>query len=191
MLSYFQGTHTEFWWFDYQKRDIRSYVVHHKTDRCSRGGPLTFVFPRGPLVKLFLAHIYEGQHLITRHLGSKMIRMFTTKSGKEFSSVTFTHYWKTLMDTTDTGGVHYFPPSGARTTFVEDYTSTNGVEPAMWDGAAHIMGNSPRQWGASYRPTRVAREAQRAADGYEAYTNARMGEDAEEELEERRVLTVT
>jgi hypothetical protein len=153
-------------------------------------GALEFVFPRGPLVKLFLAHIYQGWHVITRNHGERMIRMFTTRTGKAFGNVTFVQFWKTMMATTDTKGVGYFAPSGARTAFVEDFTSNNGVEPAMWDGAAHIMGNTTRQWGASYRPTRVGREAQRTVDAYEAYTNARMGEDAEEELEERTIISV-
>lgn len=181
----------EWWFFDYRKRDIRSYVEHHKNDRHGRGGPLEFVFPRGPLLKLFLAHIYQGHQLLTLHLGERMIRMFTTRTGKEFNSVTFVHFWKSLMDTTDTKGVPYFAPSGARTTFIEDYTSTHGVEPAMWDGASFIMGNSPRQWNASYRPTRVGREAQRAVNAHAMYTSARMEEDAEEEREERTIVTVT
>lgn len=169
---------------------MRSYVEHHKNDRHERGGPLEFVFPRGPLVKLFLAHIYEGHAMLTQHLGERMIRMFTTKTGKEFNSVTFVQFWKSMMDTTDTKGVAYFPPSGARTAFIEDYTSLNGVEPAMWDGASAIMGNSTKQWNASYRPTRVAREAQRAVDAHAGYTGARMMEDAAEEREERDVILV-
>ncbi len=185
-----QDEDTEWWFFDYKERDIRSYVTHHKNDMHARGGPLEFVFPRGPLLKLFLAHIYQGHDLITRHRGSKMIRMFTTKTGNEFNNVTFVHFWKTLMETTDTMGVNYFAPSGARTAFIEDYTSKHGVEPAMWDGASHIMGNCPRQWGASYRPTRVAKEAQRAVDAHAAYTNARMAEGAQEERDDRNVLPV-
>jgi hypothetical protein len=181
---------TEWWYFDYDERDVRSYVKHHKNDRHGRGGALEFVFPRGPLVKLFLAHIYKGWHVITRHLGDRMIRMFTTRTGNAFISVTFVQFWKNMMETTDTKGVAYFAPSGARTAFVEDFTSKNGVEPAMWDGAAHIMGNTTRQWGASYRPTRVGREAQRTVDAYAAYTNGRMEDDAEEEREERTVISV-
>lgn len=185
-----QEPDTEWWYFEYSERDIRSYVKHSKNDRHERGGPLEFVFPRGPLVKLFLAHIDQGHHLITRHLGDRMIRLFTTKTGKEFNCVTFSQYWTTLMGTTDTKGVPYFAPSGARTVFIEDYTSKHGVEPAMWDGAASIMGNSTRQWNASYRPTRVGREAQRAVDAYATYTDARMEAGAEEERQTRTVVRI-
>jgi hypothetical protein len=69
----------------------------------------------------------------------------------------------------------YFPPSIARTVFVEDYTSEYGVEPDMWDGAAVIMGNSTVQWRASYNPSRKRRDATNALSLHEAYVAARTG----------------
>jgi hypothetical protein len=69
----------------------------------------------------------------------------------------------------------YFPPSLARTVFVEDYTSEYGVEPDMWDGAAVIMGNCTAQWKASYNPSRKRRDASQALKRHEAYVAGRTG----------------
>jgi hypothetical protein len=67
----------------------------------------------------------------------------------------------------------YFPPSLARTMFVEDYTSEYGVPPEFWDGAAAIMGNSVAQWGQSYNPSKIRRLAQRAVNAHAAYVEQR------------------
>jgi hypothetical protein len=167
----------EEWHFDYSIRDVCCSVVHGKNDRRHGSSPLTLVFPRGPLVKLMLAHVFAGQRMLTLERGDAMIRLFVTRQGKEFSDATFVHFWRTLMEATDTNGIEYFPPSKARTVFVEDYTSRYGVEPDMWDGAASVMGNCVRQWEASYNPSRRQRLAQKAVEAHAQYSARRM-EDA-------------
>ena len=157
---------------------MRSSIVHGKTDRSAAAAPLEFIFPRGPLVKLYLAHIYKGQKRLTQLKGDRMIRMFTTRQGNEFSNVTFAQFWSNLQQSTDTTGMEHFCASRARTAFVEDYTSQLGVEPDLWDGAACLMGNTVRQWTASYRPHRRQMLAQRSVDAHAEYCNRRMEEDA-------------
>jgi hypothetical protein len=108
------------WHFDYAKVTIRSVVVHGKNDR--RGdahSTIEYDLPRGPLMKLMLAHITLGHALLTLEKGDKMVRLLVTAQGREFSDSTFCHYWATLMASTATGGIAYFRPSLARTMFVE------------------------------------------------------------------------
>ncbi len=180
----------EVWLFDYHKRDVRSTIVHGKNDRGAGASPFEFVFPRGPLVKLYLAHIYSGQKRLTQLQGDRMIRMFVTKQGKAFTNVTFSQFWTGLQESTDTSGMAHFCASRARTTFVEDYTSANGVEPDLWDGAACLMGNTVRQWTASYRPMRRQHIAQRSVDAHAEYCNRRMEEDLASNIPYREVEEV-
>jgi hypothetical protein len=165
------------WLFDYEKRAVSIVVVHSKNDRRRSNSPLEYTLPRGPLSKLVLAHVKEGHKLLTLEREDSMLRLFVTKQGKEFNDATFCQFWETLMSST-ASGMKYFPPSLARTVFVEDYTSEYGVEPDMWDGAAVIMGNSTAQWSASYNPSRKRRIAGRAINGHEAYVTARTGAGA-------------
>ncbi len=94
--------------------------------------------------------------------------------GLEYNDVTFRNFWKWAMEKS-APNLKYFPPSLARTVFVEDYTSEYGVEPDMWDGAAVIMGNCTTQWKASYNPSRKRRNATQALSCHEAYVAARTG----------------
>lgn len=56
-----------------------------------------------------------------------------------------------------------FPPSLARTMFIDEFSAGFGVLPKDWaEGAANIMGNTVPQWSASYAPRRKSRMAQRA-----------------------------
>ena len=162
------------WLYDYEKRAVSIVVVHTKNDRRRNNSPLEYTLPRGPLSKLVMAHVKEGHKLLTLEREDTMLRLFVTKQGKEFNDATFCQFWETLMSST-ASGMQYFPPSLARTAFVEDYTSEFGVEPDMWDGAAVIMGNSTEQWRASYNPSRRGRNARRAIGGHEAYVTARTG----------------
>ena len=110
----------DFWHFDYAKVNIKSVVVHGKNDR--KGGAhstIEYDLPRGPLLKLMLAHITLGHALLTLEKGDRMVRLFVSAQGKEFSDSTFCQYWSTLMASTATGGITYFRPSLARTIFVE------------------------------------------------------------------------
>jgi hypothetical protein len=166
----------ESWFFDYNKRDVRSVVVHSKNDRRQGSSVVEMVFPRGPLLKLFLAHVFEGHRLLTLERDTPIQRLFVNKRGSIFNDTTFVHYWASLMAQTETGGMTYFAPSFARTSFIEDYTSEFGVDPEMWDGAAIAMGNSLPQWGASYNPSKRSRMAQRALVGHGDYTARRAGE---------------
>lgn len=166
----------EVWFFDYDKRDVRNVVVHGKNDRRQGSSVVEMVFPRGPMLKLFLAHVFEGHRLLTLEQERPIQRLFVNKKGSIFNDTTFVHFWASLMAQTDTGGMSYFAPSYARTAFIEDYTSEFGVDPEMWDGAAIAMGNSLPQWGASYNPSRRSRMAQRAVGGHGEYTARRAGE---------------
>lgn len=69
-------------------------------------------------------------------------------------------------------GLPIFPPNAARTIFVEAYTSANGAEPDYWDGAAAVMGNTVRQWSASYRPNRLVNAAEQAIEAHTSFVQA-------------------
>lgn len=91
--------------------------------RAGNASHLQFDIPRGPLLKLLLVHIRAGHRLITQESGDQMVNLLSTKRGKAFSNVTFIHYWAALMSEVDTMGQAYFPPSLARTMFIEQTTS--------------------------------------------------------------------
>jgi len=164
----------EEWYFGYKQKKISSYVVHGKTEFRSAGGVnLDYDLPRGPLTKLLLAHMSEGHTLLTQEKITPVPSLFVTTTGIAFSAPPlFTQAWKRIMINCPIAarlGLKYFAPSAARTVFVEGYTSTHGVGPDTWDGAALIMGNSVSQWFASYNPSRKRRLAQVAISHHSSY----------------------
>lgn len=93
---------------------------------------MEYTFPRGPLLKLLLAHI-EGHKLLTQFTGERMVYLFSTKLGKPFKSANFDYFWeKQLMDQVDTKGQDYFAPSLTRTMYIEHITSITGISPEFW-----------------------------------------------------------
>ena len=73
-----------------------------------------------------------------------------------------------------------FPPSLARTMFVDEFSAAFGVLPKDWaEGAANIMGNTVEQWKASYAPKRKSRLAQLAIASHQLITRARIAEAAQ------------
>ena len=152
---------------------------HHKTDR--RGfGAIEFEMPSGPLTRMLLLHIDYGHKLITQCVGDNVKTLFNSRAGQAFSAPTYTHYWKTIMKSATK--VPYFPPSLARTSFVDQYTTLNGEEPALWEGAATVMGNTVKTWMLQYNPLKRARDAQAAVDRHSDFA-ATMGFTAEEDDE--------
>ena len=83
------------------------------------------------------------------------------KKGKPFNDSLFVHWWMGVFKTVDTRGQMYFPPSLARTVFVEDWLAQYGAEPTdleMCEGIAISMGSSTSQWRAGhYNPNRRQR----------------------------------
>lgn len=161
--------------------NLRFFAPHHKTDR--KGfGPIEFELPSGPLTRMLLMHIDYGHKLITQNVGDDVKTLFNSRAGQAFSAQTYTHYWKTIMKSATK--VPYFPPSLARTSFVDKYTSLNGEEPAMWEGAATVMGNTVKTWMLQYNPLKRQREAQAAVDTHHHFTGS-MGFGEEEEEDTR------
>ena len=94
---------------------------------------MEYTIPRGPLLKLLLAHIEEGHRLLTQCTGQRMLYLFATSTGKHFQSCNFDYFWeKQLMDRIDTRGQEYFAPSMARTMYIEHITSSTGISPEFW-----------------------------------------------------------
>ena len=150
------------------RRSLRFIAPHHKTDR--RGfAAIQIDLPGGIFTKLLLIHIDHGHKVLTQGTGDYMPYLFSTRSGKPFSTANFTQYWKAIMKTAV--GVPYFAPSLARTSFVNTYTNEFGVEPALWDGAATIMGNTVKMWNEQYNPLKRGREAQAAVDRHSAFAD--------------------
>lgn len=150
------------WHFSYGAEKVKLFIEHGKNDRREKKEQykVDVAFPRGVVSKLWAVHLGVGQQLLTHHLPFEQPRVFVSKPGNAFSDVTFTHYWERLMhDAEGEFDLHYFPPSMARTIFIEHYTSKHGVTPDLIDGAASIMGNSAAQWRATYNPSRKRRLA--------------------------------
>lgn len=161
------------WWFEYDNTTIISHVVHGKNEFRGQGVELTYSLPRGTLTKLLLAHIGEGHKVLTQGTGGAD-RLFVTATGIAFANKPplFTQHWEKIMRRCPIAAakkIAYFPPVAGRRIFVEGYTSSNGVEPDLWDGAAHVMGTSVRRWGETYNPSRKRRQAQQAVDNHSNY----------------------
>jgi hypothetical protein len=92
------------WHYNYSTSSVRSVVVHHKNDRRSHAAPLEYLFPRGSVTKLLLAHIHHGQTVLTLATRERMVRLFVKRTGGEFSDATFVHFWAKLMKSHDTLG---------------------------------------------------------------------------------------
>lgn len=165
------------WWFEYDNTCITSHVVHGKNEFRGQGVALDYKLPRGTLTKLLLAHIGEGHKVLTQATGGE-VRLFVTSTGIPFAKPSlFTQHWEKLMRRCPIAAaksIPYFPPVAGRRIFVEGYTSSNGVEPDLWDGAAHVMGTSVRRWGETYNPSRKRRQAQLAVDNHSNYMASMM-----------------
>ena len=144
-------------------------ILHGKTDRkCDM--QLSFQVPDGDFAFLFLVHMDEAHIILTQeNAQAAERRLFVSRYGRAFNNVTFCHYWKTTMQRT-AKHIKYFPPVAARTIFVEAFTDRDGgVATEFWDGAAAVMGNSTRQWAASYNPSKRLREASHTISNYGAF----------------------
>ena len=145
------------------------------------GRPLTYHFPSGPLTKLLLAHIKEGHRLITQCTGTEPPQLFISSAGNPFTDATFTQYWTQIMSSSTARGQRPFPPSLARTMFIEEFTKIHGEMPDLWDGCSHVMGNSVNQWNKHYR---ISKKDRGAAAAITAHTEARSRHD-DKEVEEK------
>eukprot|EP00955_Chlamydomonas_euryale_P070239 360693-Chlamydomonas_euryale.AAC.1 len=153
---------------------LTTHVVHGKTEFSNGGGVvMKYTIPCGPLTKLLLAHIMEGHTLLTQAGGTIVPNLIVTSRGEAYPCPSvFTQTWARIMKGCPIAarlGLQYFAPSAARTIFVEGYTSTHGVGPELWEGAALIMGNSVQQWFQSYNPSKKRRLAQQTVDNHSAY----------------------
>ena len=165
-------------YFGYNTTNLVLVVAHGKNDRRGVGVDLEFTLPRGDLTKLMLAHIHMGHEVLTLSQHLPQTRLFVKpKGGNAFTNdSTFTQMWESLLVKCPIAnglGITYFPPMEARRMFVEEYTSMHGVGPSLWDGAAYVMGNSTRQWEATYNPSRKQRRAQEAVDAHSSFVNKR------------------
>jgi hypothetical protein len=160
------------------------HIRHGKNDRRPSSSEycLSFKVPESLLCRLLLAHIRYGHPILTQLSNAVgRSRLFVTGSGNAFSDATFVQYWTSAMkNTAFTFGLDYFPPSKARTVFVEAYTEQNGgMEPEFWDGASAIMGNSPKQWEKTYNPSRRQRNATSAVHSYQEFVKRQRQKAAE------------
>jgi hypothetical protein len=149
-----------------QSFSVRLIAVHHKTSENKGIAPIEYTIPPGLLTDVLLAHIQHGQPFLTELLPKKNIMMFNSNAGNPFNDQTFNHYWEGLMGRS---GQQYFPPSLARTVFVDRYTGANGMDPELFEGAAACMGNTPKQWRASYAPNLKRHKAQASADAHASF----------------------
>ncbi len=94
---------------------------------------------------------------------------FVTREGKSMTPANFCHWWRNSMESS---GIPYCRATLARSSFVSQYTSTVGVSPDMWSGAATCMNNTVAQWDAEYNYNKRPREAQAAIDGHAAFVDA-------------------
>lgn len=162
--------------FGYNSTDVAFHVEHGKTDKHGNFVPLDVILPRGNLTKLLLAHIEQGQAVrvgYTPDPEGSATSLLISGGGKTFTNSTFDHYWAGLLRRT-AKDIPHFPPSLARTSYVEDFIAGMGDKPQTWDGAAVIMGNSVKTWTQNYAPTRRLRSARETIALHAEFTRRRM-----------------
>lgn len=171
------GEATDTWeHFAYQTTDVAFHVEHGKTDKHGNFVPLDVVLPRGNLTKLLLAHISQGQAVRMGYAPDPegpATPLFVSGGRLPFSNCTFDQYWAGLLKRT-ARDIPHFPPSLARTSYVEDFMSGMGDKPRTWDGAAVIMGNSVKTWRQNYAPTLRVRSAREVIALHAEFTRRRM-----------------
>lgn len=152
----------DFWDAGYTTESFRLHIVHGKNDRRASAESYKYSIdlPRGDLTALMSIHVKVGRGILTLTTpdDEPETRLFVSDAGMAFTDATFTQYWGKLMrQGAAAHALPYFAPSKARTIFVEAYMSATATDPDAWEGAAAIMGNSPRQWRDSYTPNRKRR----------------------------------
>ncbi len=150
-------------------RRIHFKAPHHKNDR--RGfSAIEFDLPEGKLTERLLDHIDYGHQMLTQLASGSVLTkgdlpspiLFVSRAGNPFSTCTFSQFWTSIIREVEE--IPHFPPSLARTAFVDSYTAQYGEEPLCWEGAATIMGNTTGTWGLHYNPLQRGRQAQAAVD---------------------------
>jgi hypothetical protein len=145
---------------------VRVIAIHHKTSENKGIAPIEYTIPPGLLSDVLVAHIKHGQPFLNELLPKKNIMMFMSNAGNPFNDQTFNHYWEGLMARS---GQRYFPPSLARTSYVERFIGANGKDVDLCEGAATCMGNTPKQWRASYAPNLKRQKAQASVDAHASF----------------------
>ncbi len=158
-------------------RHIRFRAPHHKNDR--RGfGAIEFDLPEGKLTERLLDHIDFGHAMLTQLASSAVLKkgelpspiLFVSRAGNPFSPCTFSQFWTSIIREVEE--IPHFPPSLARTSFVDSYTAQYGEEPMFWEGAATIMGNTTKTWGEHYNPLQRGRQAQDAVNRHAQFADS-------------------
>lgn len=151
----------------YSTTKVTCIIEHGKNEFRGCGSALQYDLPRGDITKLMLWHIHYGHKTLTLEQGKQTTELFVKRTGAAFQSAPeFTQYWGTVMTGSN---VPYFAPSAGRTIFVEGYTSGNGADESLWEGAALVMGNSVRRWKESYNPSRKRRLVELAMGNQQGY----------------------
>lgn len=186
-----QSRASDSWGTGYASTSVTLHIVHGKNDRrpCRDAYRINFPLPRGKCTKLLIRHITEGFRILNKETVEDPPRtrefLFSPKSNVPFSDSTFCQYWKRVMlSTARPFGLAYFPPTKARTIFVEEYVRVHGTEPAMWDGASIIMGNSAEQWFKSYMPSHKRTLARMAVARFGEYAQGVREVEGQEEGQE-------
>ena len=162
---------------------VTLHIVHGKNDRrsCKSQYNVSFDFPQSDYTFCWLVWARLGNPLMTAQKGTGKLgsnkRMFVTNTGLGFNDVTFCQYWKEAMSDTralEDFGQIYFPPSKARTSFVEAFTEVGGgaemdLDADEREGAAAIMGNTEEQWRANYNPSFRQRQVDATMAGFHKF----------------------
>ena len=159
---------------------VRSHVVHGPKQERGRFTAINYLFPPGDLTRLMVTHIKYGHQLLVQEQHPPVTALFVGKNGSDIThnDSLFTQLWNGMMVRCPVAaslGLRRFPPNAGRTIFVEAYTGAHGQEPGFWDGAATVMGNSVRQWAASYRPNRLIMGAEQAVFAHASFVESLMG----------------
>jgi hypothetical protein len=179
----------DFWDAGYATEFFRLHIVHGKNDRRMSAEKYKYSvdLPRNDLNALLFIHTKAGRDILTlaTHDDEPETRLFVSDAGMAFTDATFTQYWgKVMRQGALTHALPYFAPSKARTIFVEAYMGATATDPEVWEGAAAIMGNSPRQWRDSYTPNRkrrlVALAVQRHSQAFASDEEDGRGDGADE-----------
>ena len=158
-------------------RRIWLVIVHGKNDRRRSAASYAVRVPiptSGVLHTLILLHLVHGRSVLA---GAQHSFLFMNRNAKPFDDSGFSNYWQVLLNNGKTYwpdiDLDTFPPSVARTMFVDDFMRRFGHAPDLLEGASAVMGNTPQQWRRNYDPHRRGRLATAAVNHMEERTSGR------------------
>ena len=146
-----------------QRPGFEAHWPHQKTARSHATTSFTFPADLTPLMTLYFQRAYPvlSAAIPSTSTSTPHPFMLMDSRGGAFTGLSFPGYFERLLQSK---GLPVIPPRHLRHTFVDAF-ERRGASDDQRAGAAHVMGNSPKEWRRSYDVGRGQRHAQEVVEG--------------------------